>query len=97
MNYSALKPGAGNRLGDWSRLIYLLGIAGSIAAAAWYLDDRTRRHVARDMGRVESRLGRLEERLEARAAELAAAVGQVNRRLDRLIELQLELRATTGR
>ena len=34
MNYSAPKPGAGNRLGDWGRLIYLLGIAGSIAAAA---------------------------------------------------------------
>ncbi len=97
MNYSALKPGAGTRLGDWGRLIYLLGIAGSIAAAAWYLDDRTRRHVARDMGQVESRLERLEERLEARATELAAAVGQVNRRLDRLIELQRELRAGTGR
>jgi hypothetical protein len=87
----------GQVFGDWSRVIYALSIIASIAAAAWYLEDRGNAKVAREAGALESRLDKLETRLNERIGELAHSVREVNRRLDRLIELELELSARRGR
>jgi chaperonin cofactor prefoldin len=49
--------------------------------------------VARVSGDVEARLEKLDERLDTRIAELTRSVDAVNRRLDRLLEMQVELSA----
>lgn len=82
--------GLGRSRGEWGRIVSVVGLIGSLVAAAWYVDDRNRRQVAREAQRIEARLERLEQRLDRRVADLTLAVRDANRRLDRLIEIQLD-------
>lgn len=85
------RPGLGQRFGEWSRVLYAISLIASIAAAAWYLDDRGTAKAAREASALEVRLDQLDRRMSERMAELNRSVQDVNRRLDRLMELQMEL------
>jgi hypothetical protein len=81
--------GLGGNLGDWSRVLTVLSIVASVAAAAWYLDDRGGAKVIREADGLERNLERLDTRLNQRMDEIASSVREVNQRLDRLLELQM--------
>ena len=93
----ALKAGVQQVLGEGVRVFQVLSIVASIAAAAWYLEDRRTAAVTRESSAVEAKLNKLDERMDARIAELSRAVDAVNRRLDRVLEMQLSLSARRER
>lgn len=88
-----LRNGVSAKLGDWTRVFQVLSVVASIAAAAWYVEDRRTAAVARESDALEQRLDKLDARIDARIAELARSVEALNRRLDRLLEMQVELSA----
>jgi hypothetical protein len=81
--------GVPGRRGDWGRIFYVLSIVASVAAAAWYVDDRGSAKAAREAGALERRLEQLDTRLNQRLDEMTLSVRELNGRLDRLLELEL--------
>jgi len=94
MNGETRGNGAPRAPGDWSRVLAVLSIVASVAAAAWYLDDRGLAKVTREADGLEQKLDRLERRVEQRLDEIALSVRELNGRLDRLLELELARRGS---